>query len=96
MVYESRGTALGGSAEKAREYFQKALDFAAGKNLSVYLTYIDAFAIPDQDRKAFKKHLEIIKSFNVNKYPEFRLMNIISQRRARYLAKIEGDLFIGD
>jgi hypothetical protein len=96
VAYECRGSAMGGDTAKAKEHFHKALELSKGKKASVYLTYVEAFSIPDQNREEFRSYLEKVIDFDLDKYPEYRLANAIARRRAIFLLEREEDLFLGE
>jgi len=92
-AYESRSGDPADTA-KAMGYFRKAVKAAEGRKLSVNLTYVECFAIPFQDKKAFESNLKAIMDFDLDTQPEFRLANALAQRRAGLLLKRENDLFL--
>lgn len=92
--YEGRPAAMGGDSARAMSYYQQALALAQGKKISAYMTYVETFAIPNQDKKAFRENLEKILSFDLESSPEYRLTNSLVQNKARLLLQREGELFV--
>ena len=50
-----------------------------------YVALAEAVAVPQQDRARFKLLLEQALAVDVNARPQYRLANLIMQRRARWL-----------
>jgi len=96
IAYEARGSAAGGDMAAAREHFQRALALSEGKKLSPLLAYIEACAVPGQNRAEFNDLTRQIREFDVDRFPEYRLVNTIAKKRAAYLVRIQNDLFLGD
>jgi predicted anti-sigma-YlaC factor YlaD len=89
-----RSEALGGSLARARDHFDRALALSRGKKVAPYVTWAVVVAIPAQDRKLFDQMLDKALALDVDEEPRFRLVNLISQRRARRLKAAAGDLFL--
>lgn len=90
--YESQR--LGGDPERVREHYQRALALSAGRRCSVWLTWAESVSIPRQDREEFLDLLEQVERFDVEAHPQHRLLNLLAQRRARWLAKHVEDYFL--
>ena len=79
--------------EKALHHFNRSLELSAGQKASVYVSYATAFSkkneTPEEYISMLKKALEI----DPDAVPENRLMNILSQRKARYLLDHIEDAF---
>jgi len=54
----------------------------------------EAVSIPNQDRKEFYSLLKLALAIDPDERPEWRLANLIYQRRARWLMDREEDLFL--
>ncbi len=91
-----RSEAVGGGVAKAREHYERALELSGGKKLPPLLTWAESVAIQNQDRKLFDELIDRILAFDVDSAPAFRLVNIITQRKARRLQEQAGDLFLED
>ena len=76
---------MGGDKSKVDGFFQKALEKTKGLSAGPYVSYAQAVCIPAQDYETFKKYLETALSIDVNVDAGNRLVNIINQRKARYL-----------
>jgi predicted anti-sigma-YlaC factor YlaD len=76
---------MGGDKSRVDGYFQKALEKTRGLSAGPYVSYAQSVCIPSQDYETFKKYLEAALAIDVNDEPGNRLVNIITQRKARYL-----------
>ncbi len=95
ISYEGgRAGAAGGSVERAREELAKSLELAKGRRAAPYLAFAESVSVGTQDRKEFTGLLEAALSVNPDEAPEYRLANIVSQRRARWLLARIDDLFV--
>ena len=92
VIYESQR--FGGSPETAREYYRRALDLSGETRASTWLLWAENFSVPDQNVVEFKELLDKVLAFDVDKYPEDRLLNILAQRRARWLMGRIDELFL--
>jgi predicted anti-sigma-YlaC factor YlaD len=94
-AYESRSGNPSDTA-KAMDYFRKAEKVSGGKKLSVYLAYIESFAIPFNDKKGFDVNMQRIMEFDLNAAPEYKLVNSLSRRKAELLQNHKDDFFFED
>jgi predicted anti-sigma-YlaC factor YlaD len=76
------------------EHFKKALEKSKGLSASPYVSYAQSVSIPAQDYETFKRYLEAALAIDVNADPGNRLVNIITQRKARYLLNRASHYFI--
>jgi predicted anti-sigma-YlaC factor YlaD len=87
LFHASVPEVLGGDKSKVEEHFKKALEKSKGLAASPYVSYAQAVSVPVQDYDTFKRCLEAALAIDVNADPAGRLVNIIAQRKARYLLK---------
>lgn len=92
VSYESQR--VGGSLEKAHRHYQRALELARGTRCGIWLTWVESFSIPEQNRQEFDRLLDRVLAFDVDAHPENRLLSILAQRRARFLQNRADDLFL--
>lgn len=85
---------VGGSMEKAREYYRRASELSKGRRCSIWLTWAENISISEQNRQEFEEMMERILAFDVSSSPEYRLMNLLTQRRARSLQERIDELFL--
>jgi predicted anti-sigma-YlaC factor YlaD len=76
---------LGGSADKAREHFARAVDIQQGLDAGPYLDLALGVSVNAQDRAEFEKLLKEAIAVDPDKDPHNRLVNLINQRRAEAL-----------
>ncbi|GHV49185.1 lipoprotein [Spirochaetia bacterium] len=85
---------LGGDKTKVEPHFRLALEKSEGKLAGPYVSYAQSVSIPEQDYDTFKKYLEKALALNIRVNPANKLVNIISQRKARSLLDNAVDYFI--
>lgn len=85
----------GDPAVRARKHFDRAMELSGGKLASPLVTLAEAVAVEKQDRREFEALLQRALAINVDAAPESRLINLVAQRRARWLLGRVDDLFIG-
>jgi predicted anti-sigma-YlaC factor YlaD len=85
LFHASVPAGMGGDKSKVDGFFQKALEKTKGLSAGPYVSYAQAVCIPAQDYETFKKYLEAALAIDVNADIGNRLVNIINQRKARYL-----------
>jgi predicted anti-sigma-YlaC factor YlaD len=93
LLYASLPEMLGGNPSLAEVHFKRALEKANGLTAGPYVSYAQAVCIPAQDYEAFKANLEKALAVDVDGDPSNRLVNIISQRKARHLLDRAYDFF---
>ncbi|MEW5851644.1 MAG: TRAP transporter TatT component family protein [Myxococcota bacterium] len=95
ISYEGgRPTSMGGSVEKARKHFDRAVQLSGGNKAGPYVSWAETIAVQQQDAKLFHEMLDKALAVDVNKVPAYRLLNIITQNRARWLKGRAEDLIL--
>ena len=94
VAWEGRGEAVGGSYERARERFQRALSYSRGRRASPYVGLAESVAVAQQKRGEFEELLKQALAVDVDAEPDLRLSNLIYQKRARWLLSRADELFI--
>ena len=90
-----RSEAMGGSAERARRHFERAMEINGGKKVSPLVTYAETVSVRAQNRREFLDFLDRALAFDARgTAPEYRLANLVAQRRARWLKGRADDLFV--
>jgi len=77
--------ALGGSAERARDHFAKAVEIQKGLSPAPYVELAESVSVPAQDRVEFTRLLTQALAIDPEKDPSNRLVTLVMQRRARAL-----------
>lgn len=94
LFYASLPPFLGGDKTKAEIHFERALEKSKGLAAGPYVTYAQAVCVPAQDYETFRKYLTMALAVDPDANPSNRLVNIISQRKARYLLNNAEDYFL--
>jgi len=90
-----RPEAMGGSAVKARRHFERAMELSRGKKVSPLVTLAETVSVRAQNRKEFLELLDRALAFDARKEaPEYRLANLVAQRKARWLMGRVDELFL--
>ncbi|HSL24205.1 MAG TPA: TRAP transporter TatT component family protein [Vicinamibacterales bacterium] len=85
---------MGGSVERARAHFERAVELQRGRGAGAYVTLATAVALPAHDRAEFVRLLERALAVDVDADKSRRLANLIAQKRARDLLSRVDDLFV--
>jgi predicted anti-sigma-YlaC factor YlaD len=94
IAIESLSELLGGSPERARAHFERAVELSGGRRAGPYVAYARGVLIPAQDRAAFRDTLERALAIDVATSPPDRLANLLAQERSRrLLARIDEFFF---
>jgi predicted anti-sigma-YlaC factor YlaD len=93
-VYGSLPVSLGGSQEKARFHFARAVELAGGLTAGPYVALATSVSIPIQNPAEFRDLLGKALAIDLDSSPENRLVNLLSQRKARWLLKHIEDYFL--
>ncbi len=95
ITYEmSRQGAAGDPVARARRHFERALELSGGRQVAPLVAYAEAVCTQTQDLKQFDELLARALALDPDAAPEYRLVNRILQRRARWLASRREDLFL--
>jgi len=85
ITVESQGEALGGSEERARSHFARAIEIQKGLSPGPYMSLALGIAKGKQDRAEFEKLLQQALAIDPDADPDNRLVTLILQKRARLL-----------
>ena len=86
IIYDStRSEADGGGLASVEDHFNRAMALNQGRSISPLILLAESACIKQQNRQRFEILLKQALAFDVNQYPEYRLANIMAQRKARYL-----------
>lgn len=81
-----------GQAE-AREHFRRALELSGGRQAGLYVSFAEAVSVSARNRREFESLLAAALEIDPNAAPEWRLANILMQRRAKWLLDRTDQLF---
>jgi len=97
ITYESaRQGAKGDFAARSREHFDRQVELTGGLLASPYISLAETVSVSKQDRGEFESLLKRALAINPDAKPQWRLTNIVMQRRARWLLLRVDDLFLSD
>ncbi len=85
LYYGSLPDYMGGDTEKARRHFNQAIALSGGTDTSPYLALAQTVCVKQQDVEGFKTLLHQVLELDPDRHPETRLINILNQRKARWL-----------
>ncbi len=95
ITYEmARQGVAGDPVGRARLHFERAVELARGRQASPFVTFAEAVCIEKQDLVGFDRLLQQALAVDADSAPEQRLVNLVMQRRARWLLAQREDLFL--
>jgi len=94
ITYElARQGATGDPAARSRTHFDREVALTRGQLASPFVSLAEAVSVQNQDRAEFESLIKRALAVDPDTRPEWRLQNLIVQRRARWLLSREDDLF---
>jgi len=95
ISYEmSRPGGLGEPALRSKQHFDRAMELGKGELAGPLVSYAEAVCVQKQDLKGFESLLHRAMAVNPDAKPEWRLMNLVTQRRAKWLLAHTDQLFL--
>lgn len=95
ITYEmSRSGAAGDPAARSRQHFERALALSGGQQAGPMVSFAEAVCVQKQDLKEFESLLHRALAINPDLKPEWRLANLVMQRRAKWLLARTDQLFL--
>jgi predicted anti-sigma-YlaC factor YlaD len=93
--YESaRQGVKGDYAERCKMHFDRAVSLSKGELAGPYVAYAESVSLSKNDRAEFDEMLKKALAVNPDSRVEWRLNNVVMQRRAKWLMSREDDLFL--
>jgi predicted anti-sigma-YlaC factor YlaD len=89
----ARPGAARGADERAKRHFDRVVELTGGQSAGPFVTYAEAVTVARQNRAEFESLLNRALAVNVEARPEWRLQNMVLQRRARWLLSRKDELF---
>ena len=83
----------GDPVARARAHFRRAVELSHGQQAAPFVALAEAVSVSIQDRGEFQRLLGQALAIDVDARPEWRLANIVMQRRARWLLSRTDELF---
>lgn len=90
---ESVPEAMGGSEERARQHFRRAIELSGGHKAGPYVALASGVVVRSQNRAEFESLLKAALAVDPDAEPRYRLANLIAQERARHLLARVDELF---
>lgn len=84
----------GGSSDKARDHYRRALALSNGARASLHLALAESVTVQDQDLARFQELLALALAVDPDGVPDLRLVNTIARRRAERLGTRVTELFL--
>ena len=95
ITYEmSRPGGTGDPAARSRQHFERALAITKGLQAGPMVSFAEAVCVQKQDLKQFEALLQQALAINPDTKPECRLVNLVMQRRAKWLLSRTDQLFL--
>jgi predicted anti-sigma-YlaC factor YlaD len=95
-IYGSLPEAMGGSQDRARYHFQKAVEFSEGLSPSPYVALASTVSVANQDVDEFRRLLNQALAVDPEANPDNRLQILLSQDKALWLLNHIEDFFLID
>lgn len=95
ITYEmSRSGGTGDPAARSRQHFERALALSGSQQAGPMVSYAEAVCVQKQDLKEFESLLHQALAINPDLKTEWRLANLVMQRRAKWLLSRTDQLFL--
>jgi predicted anti-sigma-YlaC factor YlaD len=91
--YASLPENMGGDKAKAEIHFRRALEKSSFQSAGPYVSYARTVCVPAQDYDSFRENLEKALAIDPEDNPSSRLVNMLSQRKAKYLLETADEFF---
>lgn len=88
-----RPNAPAGAEQRARSHFARAVELSGGRHAGPYVSLAESVALERRDRREFEALLKQAIELDAGAQPEWRLANLVMQRRARQLLARSEELF---
>ncbi len=79
---------------RARFHFRRAVELSEGQMAGPYVSLAESVVVQSQDAGEYRRLLEEALAIDADKYPEHRLLNLLTQEKARWLLKHMEDKFL--
>jgi predicted anti-sigma-YlaC factor YlaD len=81
----SRPNAAPDAIARARRHFERAVALSGGQQAAPYVSLAESVAVARRDRREYESLLRQALAVDPDRRPEWRLANLVMQRRARWL-----------
>ena len=93
ITLESLPEILGGSPDRARVHFERAVELSGGRDASPYVALATGVSLATQDREEFESLLGSALAVDPQADITIRLLNLVTQKRARLLLNHADEMF---
>jgi len=90
----SRPDGTGDPATRSRQHFERAMALSGGQQAGPLVSLAETVSVQKQDVKEFESLLNRALAVNPDARPEWRLVNLVMQRRAKWLLSRTDELFL--
>lgn len=90
----SRAGGTGDPVARSRRHFERALELTKGQAASPLVSFAESVCVQKQNYKEFEALLQRALAIDTDARPEWRLENLVMQRRAQWLLGQSDDLFL--
>jgi predicted anti-sigma-YlaC factor YlaD len=80
--------------ERAKRHFERAVELSHNQVAGPFVAYAESISIPTENLVEFNTLIDRALAVDVDARPEWRLQNVLAQRRALWLRSRVGDLFL--
>lgn len=95
VSYEMSRPGGGAEAEaRSRRHFERAVELSRGQQAGPFVALAEAVALQNQNRPEFEALLQKALKVDPASQPQWRLGNLVMQRRAQWLLSRRDDLFV--
>lgn len=94
ITYEMARPGARDPAARARAHFAAATELGRGELAAPYVALAEAVSLPAQNRAEFLQLLQSAVAVDARRAPEYRLANLVVQRRAQWLLGRVDELFL--
>ena len=95
ITYEMSRQGVAGQPEvRSRKHFERAMELGGGQLAGPLVALAEAVSVRNQNVTEFKELLDRALAINPDTKPEWRLVNLVMQRRARWLVSRIDELFL--
>jgi predicted anti-sigma-YlaC factor YlaD len=79
---------------RARKHFDRAMELSHGGQAGPLVSLAESVSVPKHDAREFDALLTRALAIDPDQHPESRLINLVMQRRARWLLAQRDELFL--
>ena len=86
----------GGDLKAARGHYARALELSGGRRAGTFVTLAESVCVKQQNSREFHQLIDRALGVDLDASPRDRLVNILMQKKARWLKSMSEDLFLDD